>query len=114
MVFVGLAADISIGLLSGRVSSILRRSGRVACGLGASSGTGFRGSRRTARLRTEAARRGVRTAVAPAVLALPALGPVGGPRILSGVLPNLGIEGESPSRRVPASMTEPDAVRGRH
>lgn len=43
LVFVGLAVDASIGLLSGRLSSLLRRSRRVARGLNLFSGTVFAG-----------------------------------------------------------------------
>ncbi|GAA2425283.1 hypothetical protein GCM10010255_78970 [Streptomyces coeruleofuscus] len=54
----------------------------------------------------------VRMAIAPAVLAL--LGHRARawrlPRILSRVLPNIDIEGEALSRRVPASATGPEAA----
>ncbi|MFF1271115.1 LysE family translocator [Streptomyces anulatus] len=43
LVLVGLAVDASIGLLSGRLSSLLRRSRRVARGLNVFSGTVFAG-----------------------------------------------------------------------
>lgn len=43
LVLVGLAVDASIGLISGRLSSLLRRSRRVARGLNVFSGTVFAG-----------------------------------------------------------------------
>ncbi|GCB46256.1 MMPL family transporter [Streptomyces sp. NL15-2K] len=52
----------------------------------------------------------VRMAIVPAVLALLGHRAWWLPRILSRVLPNVDIEGEKLSRRVPASAMEPDAV----
>ncbi|MFD3733119.1 MMPL family transporter [Streptomyces sp. NPDC058632] len=52
----------------------------------------------------------VRMAIAPAVLALLGHRAWWLPRILNRVLPNVDIEGETLSRYVPASATEPDAA----
>ncbi|MCQ8188322.1 MMPL family transporter [Streptomyces rugosispiralis] len=52
----------------------------------------------------------VRMAIAPAVLALLGHRAWWLPRILNRVLPNVDIEGEALSRRVPASVTVPDAA----
>lgn len=52
----------------------------------------------------------VRMAIAPAVLALLGHRAWWLPRILNRVLPNIDIEGEALSRRVPASATGPDAA----
>lgn len=43
MVFIGLAVDMSVGLLSGRLAALLRRSNRVARRLNIFSGTIFSG-----------------------------------------------------------------------
>lgn len=52
----------------------------------------------------------VRMAIVPAVLALLGRRAWWLPRILNRVLPNVDIEGEALSRRVPAPVTEPDAA----
>jgi putative drug exporter of the RND superfamily len=52
----------------------------------------------------------VRMAIAPAVLALLGHRAWWLPRIVDRVLPNVDIEGEAPSRRVPDPATEPDAA----
>ncbi|MGK5446034.1 MMPL family transporter [Streptomyces radiopugnans] len=52
----------------------------------------------------------VRMAIAPAVLALLGHRAWSLPRILNRVLPNVDLEGEALSRRVPASATGPDAA----
>lgn len=52
----------------------------------------------------------VRMAITPAILALLGHQAWWLPRILNRVLPNIDIESEALSRRVPASATGPDAV----